>query len=110
MFSPRTLIPLTTVFFLLASSTAFPHKIQIFAYVNGGKIFVESYFADGSPVRGGAVEAYSKDGSKVMEGKTDDKGMFSFPIPKDPLGLKIVVDAGMGHRAEYTLKKEDLGR
>lgn len=105
---------LTTLFFvvcgflLLGTSLVFAHKVQIFAYVEKNEVFTESYFADGSPVKGGTIEAYTKDGSKVAEGKTDEKGTFSFALPKDPVGLKIVLDAGMGHRAEYILKKEDI--
>lgn len=95
---------------LLIASYAFAHKVQIFAYVDKGEVFAESYFADGSPVKDGKIEVYARDGSKITEGKTNDKGVFSFPIPKDPVGLKIVIDAGMGHKAEYILKKEDVGK
>lgn len=95
---------------LLIVSYAFAHKVQIFAYVDKGEVFTESYFADGSPVKEGKIEVYAKDGSKITEGKTNDKGVFSFPVPKDPVGVKIVIDAGMGHRAEYILKKEDIGK
>lgn len=95
-------------YLLFGTSSSFAHKVQIFAYVEKNEVFTESYFADGSPVRGGTIEVYTKEGSKVLEGKTDDKGTFSFALPKDPVGLKIVLDAGMGHRAEYILKKEDI--
>jgi nickel transport protein len=96
--------------FTFSASLVFAHKVQIAAYVEKDKVFTESYFADGSPVKGGKIEVYGKDGSKITEGTTDDKGAFSFDIPKDPVGTKIVLDAGMGHKSEYVLKKEDIGK
>jgi|YNPNPStandDraft_1061719.scaffolds.fasta_scaffold02923_2 nickel transport protein len=111
MFSPKRLALIAvTVSLILSASFAFAHKVQIFAYVEKDKVFTESYFADGSPVKAGKIEVYAKDGSKITEGSTDDKGTFSFALPKDPVGVKIVLDAGMGHKAEYVLKKEDVGK
>ncbi|MGC8720304.1 MAG: carboxypeptidase regulatory-like domain-containing protein [Thermodesulforhabdaceae bacterium] len=110
MNSCRRIAFIAIISFFLSTSLALAHKIQLFAYVDKGKVYAESYFADGSPVKSGKIEVYGKDGSKITEGVTDDKGMFSFPVPKDPVGVKIVVDAGMGHKAEYILKKEDVGQ
>jgi nickel transport protein len=110
MISCRRVFLMTIVSFFLATGLAFAHKVQIFAYVEKGEVFTESYFADGSPVKAGKIEVYGKDGSKITEGSTDDKGAFAFPLPKDPVGVKIVIDAGMGHKAEYILKKEDVGK
>ena len=44
----------------------------------------------------------------LLEGKTDENGMFSFKIPqKTP--LKIVLKASMGHLAVWKLRSEELG-
>ena len=32
---------------LLLSGTALAHRVNLFAYVDGGKIYTESYFPDG---------------------------------------------------------------
>ncbi len=87
---------------------SFAHGVKIFAYVEEGKVITESYFADGSPVKNGRVEIYTKEDKKILEGTTDDKGVFSFKIPSGVSELKVIVDAGMGHRASYKLKEEDL--
>jgi len=112
MFSSRKLALITAVIasLIFSASLTFAHKVQIIAYVEKDKVFTESYFADGSPVKAAKIEVYAKDGSKIAEGTTDDKGNFSFVLPKDPVGVKIVLDAGMGHKAEYVLKKEDVGK
>jgi nickel transport protein len=35
---------------LLVSGTALAHKVNLFAYVEGGTVFTESYFPDGRAV------------------------------------------------------------
>ncbi|MGB5748783.1 MAG: hypothetical protein WBM69_17515, partial [Desulfobacterales bacterium] len=45
-------------------------------------------------------------GNEVLTGHTDDQGEFSFKRPQ-PKELKIVLEAGMGHRAEWTLPIDD---
>lgn len=49
---------LTTVYYLLFTSTAFAHKVNIFAYVEGDTVYTESYFPDGKKVESGLVEVY----------------------------------------------------
>ena len=44
---------------------------------------------------------------KLLEGKTNDQGEFSFKIP-EKTDLRIVLDATMGHGAEFLLKASDL--
>ena len=92
---------------LAVSSTALAHKVNIFAYVEGDTIYTESYFPDGRKVEGGAIEVYDSQGKRLLEGKTDKQGLFSFKIPKKD-DLTIVLVATMGHRNEFLLKKEDM--
>lgn len=84
------------------------HKVNIFAYAENGRIFVESYFPDGKPAEGGAVEVLDSQNNKVAEGVTDKEGKCTLPIPKKD-DLTIVINASMGHRNSFTLKKSDLG-
>jgi nickel transport protein len=99
---------IVSVFILLLSSgTALAHKVNLFAYVDGGKIYTESYFADGKPVKNGKVLVYDSREMLLLEGVTDQAGLFSFDIPIVD-DLNIVIDATMGHRNSYKLKKAEV--
>lgn len=83
------------------------HKVIIFAWVEGDTVHTESKYPRGKKVKGGQVMVFDKQGQKLLEGKTDDQGLFSFTIPKRT-DLKIVLNAGMGHRAEWTIAAQEL--
>lgn len=91
-----------------SSASAWAHKVNVFAYAEGGTVFVESYFPDGSPVVQGAVTVTDPKGAKIFEGKTDTQGRAQFPVPSEKTDLTIEVNASMGHRAVATLKKSDM--
>ena len=91
----------------LFCGTAFAHKVNIFAYVEGNTVYTESYFPDGQPVAGGKVIVYDSSKSLLLEGKTDEEGLFSFPAPKVD-DLTIVIEATMGHKNKFLLKKSEL--
>jgi len=96
---------------LLAVFTAWPvhaHKVNIFAYVEDGKIYCESYFPDGKPVEGGAIEVLDSQNQKVAEAVTDKEGKCVLPLPKKD-DLTIVINASMGHKNSFLLKKSELG-
>lgn len=94
--------------FALFHAPAYGHKVNIFAYVENGKIFTESYFPDGKAVEDGVIEVLDSQGQKIAEGKTDKEGKFSLPIPKKE-DLTIVINASMGHKNTFLLKKTDMG-
>ena len=98
---------LTTVYYLLFTSPAFAHKVNIFAYVEGDTVYTESYFPDGRKVEGSIIEVYDSQGNKLLEGKTNKQGQFNFKPPKND-DLKIVLIASMGHKNSYTLSKDEL--
>ena len=93
--------------FLLSSGTALAHKVNLFAYVDDGKIYTECYFADGRPVTAGKVLVYDNREVLLLEGVTDREGLFSFAIPKVD-DLTIVIDAAMGHRNSFKLKRSEV--
>ena len=96
------------IFVSLLFSTAAPaHKVNLFAYAEGGKVYTESYFPDGRAVEGGKVMVYDSQGNLLLEGVTDKEGLFSFAIPKVD-DLTIVLDATMGHKNKYILKKAEV--
>lgn len=89
------------------AGTAQAHKVNVFAYAEDGTIHTESYFPDGKPAAGGTIEVYDQAKARLLEGKTDKEGKFSFPIPKRE-DLTIVINAGMGHRNEYTIRQDEM--
>jgi len=92
---------------LLFAGTATAHKVNLFAYVESGTVYTESYFPDGRPVEGGKVTVYDSENHLLLEGVTDKGGLFSFAIPKID-DLTIVLDATMGHKNSYKLKKAEV--
>lgn len=92
---------------LLLGGTALAHKVNLFAYAEAGTIHTEGYFPDGRPVSDGKVMVYDSGDALLLEGRTDPEGLFSFPIPKVD-DLKIVLDASMGHKASFKLKKAEV--
>jgi len=101
------IIFIITVVLLLGSGSALAHKVNLFAYAEGGKIYTESYFPDGKPVEGGKVLVYDSKDNLLLEGVTDKEGLFSFDIPKVD-DLTIVIDATMGHKNSFKLKKSEV--
>lgn len=91
----------------LFTGTALAHKVNIFAYAEGAKIYTESYFSAGTPVDEGTVKVYDSQGNLVLKGETNKKGKFSFDIPKVD-DLRIVIKASMGHKNSCTLKKSEV--
>ena len=109
-----TRISKATVFFLfivlylaMTAPCALAHKVLLTAYVEGDTVFVESGFSDGTPCRNGRIEVFDPSGNKLLEGKTNENGDFSFKPPQKT-DLKVVLNAGMGHRGEYMVTADEL--
>ena len=92
---------------ICAPSAVRAHKVNIFAYAEGDNIFTESYFNDGSPCKDSLVQVFAPDGSELLQGRTDEKGIFTFGIPQRT-DLRIVMTASMGHKAEYRMPVSEL--
>jgi nickel transport protein len=92
---------------LLFAGAALAHRVNIFAWVEGDKVFVECKYPDGTKVQEGVIRVLDSAGKELLNGKTNAKGEFSFQVPKID-DLKIVLEAGMGHRGEWPLSKQDL--
>lgn len=95
------------VLFLAFSGTAFAHDVAVWAEVVKGKVHVEAYFSDGSPVGDSPVEVANADGKVLLSGRTNAKGVFDF-APPAKTALTISVSAGGGHTATAHVKAEDL--
>jgi nickel transport protein len=105
----KTLIGLMVVAMVLlfAVQSAHAHRVNVFAWVQGDRVYVEGKFSGGRKVKDGQIIVTDADGVELLTGKTDDQGEFSFKIPQKT-ELKIVLLAGVGHRGEWTLSVEDL--
>ena len=86
---------------------AFAHKVILTAYVEGDTVFVESGFSDGTLCNNAEIVVFDPSGKKLQEGKTDENGKFSFK-PARRTDLRLVLNAGMGHRDEYIVRADDL--
>ncbi len=92
---------------LLWSVPAQAHKVTIFAWVEGDMVHTQSKFSGGKRVKNAPVQVYDAQGRKLLEGRTDDRGEFTFKSPgKGP--LRIVLIAAMGHKAYWTLSAKEL--
>jgi nickel transport protein len=94
------------VFALLASSPAMAHRVNVFAYVEGGEIVVECSFSKSKRVRHGHIEVRDAvSGETLLHGTTDAEGLFRFPVPEQArtsgAGLRILLQAGEGHQNEW---------
>jgi len=54
------------------------------------------------------VEVYNSGGARLLEGRTNQKGEFSFKIPARE-DLRIVLTASMGHKNDFIIPAGDLG-
>ncbi|UCD19270.1 MAG: hypothetical protein JSU64_07590 [candidate division WOR-3 bacterium] len=89
------------------ASSLVAHGVNIFTFVEGDSILCQCYYNDGSPVRNQTIEAFRSSGVKLLEGQTDDAGYFKFAagVKED---LKVVLHAGMGHKAETVIKASSV--
>jgi len=97
---------------IMMNVSVFAHKVNIFAYLEGDKVYTESYFNDGKKCINSKIEVFDNQGNKLLEGLTDEEGMFSFKVPPEDVidgDLKVVLTASMGHRAECTISADELG-
>ena len=88
--------------------SAWGHGVNIFAWLEGDTVYVESKFKGGKRVRAGSIVVMDMQGHELLSGITNENGEFSFKIPRRE-DLKIALTAGAGHRAEWTLAASDMG-
>jgi nickel transport protein len=85
------------------------HKVNVFAWVEGDTVHVEGYFAGNKKAQDSLVEVFDRTGEKLLDGRTDQQGEFSFKIPKKT-DLKIVLTASMGHKNDFVIPMSELGK
>lgn len=97
---------------LAASRDALAHRVNVFAYVEGDTVHMESYFNRSDRVHFGAVSVRNAaTGQVYLTGKTDEQGNFAFPVPPEAKAqkadLRIVLQAGEGHQNDWVIKAEE---
>jgi nickel transport protein len=105
----RLLVALALV--LAAAPPAHAHKVSVYAYAEAGRIHAEAYFADGGRCAGCALSVYSTaGGSALASAMTDAEGRASVPIPEGTGALRVALNAGPGHGAEFSLSADEVGQ
>jgi nickel transport protein len=87
--------------------SAHAHRVNVFAWVDGDTIQVESKFSGGKRVKSGKVVVMDPQGVELLSGLTNDQGEFSFKVPKQS-DLRIIIMAGQGHQGEWTVREAEL--
>ena len=98
---------------LFPIQACFAHTVTVFAFIDGPEIAVEAHFGGGRPVRNGKISVTDPQSGEILrEGFTDARGMYRFRPPGEHLatgrGLRLVLDAGEGHRAFWTVPPDEL--
>ncbi|MCF8053296.1 MAG: hypothetical protein K9L59_18835 [Desulfobacterales bacterium] len=93
---------------LLLAAPAHAHRVNVFAWVEGDTVYTESSFPGGRVVKEGQVAVYDdQTGEKLLEGRTDEAGKFSFKVPRQS-ALRIEMLAGMGHKNEWIVRAQEI--
>ena len=98
---------------LVAPSPAQAHRVHLFAYVNGTEIVADCRFSKNRPAQNAAVIAYdAESGKELFRGASDSTGAARLTIPPEilrhPVNLKLVLNAGEGHQAEWQIEAEAI--
>lgn len=94
-------------FVLILTAAADAHRVNLFAWIEGDTVYVESKFSSGRRVNAGKITVFDSGGNELLSGMTNENGEFSFKVPKKS-DLKIVLSAGEGHRAEWTITASEI--
>ena len=93
---------------ILSSPNALAHKVTVFAWVEGDTVLGETKFSGGKRAQDAEVIVWDTAGHELLRTRTDEKGEFSFLIPKKT-AMRIELIAGMGHKGEWTIPLEEIG-
>jgi nickel transport protein len=108
--------PLAVLLLLLTvlAAPAQAHRVNVFAWVEGGTVYGEAAFSGGKPAVNSLVAVLdAATGEELLSLSTDAEGKFSFPVPKAAKergsDLKIALQAGMGHADMWVVKAAEFG-
>lgn len=94
------------VLVLLLPAVAAAHAIGLDVKPAGETVRVEAYYDDDTPARGAKVWVEDESKAVIVEGRTDEHGVWTFP-KLAPGRYAVRVDAGDGHAAKRPLTVGD---
>lgn len=91
---------------------AFAHRVNIFAWAEGGMIIAEASFSSGNPARDSKVTALdAADGTVLAEATTNEQGRAALPITdamrQRKATLRLELQASEGHRNTWELAPDE---
>ncbi|ABM28938.1 hypothetical protein [Nitratidesulfovibrio vulgaris] len=103
---------LTFVLAITLATPALAHRVNIFAWAEGGNIIAEATFNSGNPARNSKVTAIdAADGTVLGEATTNEQGKATLPITdamrQRKATLRLELQASEGHRNTWELTPED---
>lgn len=98
-------LPLAALLALAQPASSTAHQLKLFATVEGGTVSGYGFFIGGGRATTALVTATAGDVPVVADLPVKADGAFAFPYD-GPGPLRLVLDAGEGHRAESTLAVE----
>ena len=105
-------VPLVLAAFIMGTAaSALAHRVNIFAWTEGDHVVAECGFNGGNKVKQGQVVVFdAATGTKLVEGLTDDQGVYRFSVSAagKAHGVRIVIKAGEGHQNEWTVEAAEL--
>ncbi|NOY82740.1 MAG: carboxypeptidase regulatory-like domain-containing protein [Kiritimatiellaeota bacterium] len=108
MRKPATFMKGCLLLALFWGGAAGAHRVKLFAAGEGDRISGYAYFPGGARAKDCLITVYAPDGAKLGETRTDSKGEFSFRTDRH-CDHRLVLDAGDGHRTEFTVSADELG-
>jgi hypothetical protein len=93
--------------FCASASVAWAHAIGFSCKLLGDLVRVEAYFSDDTPAIAAHVVVRDEQNAIVAEGRTDDRGIWTFARPV-AARYEVTVDGGAGHRLTQKLTIPEL--
>ena len=94
--------PLVLAALCASASPALAHAIGFSCKLLGDLVRVEAYFSDDTPAIAAHVVVRNEQNAIVAEGRTDDRGVWTFARPA-AARYDVTVDGGAGHRLTQKL-------
>ena len=86
---------------------AWAHKVNLFCYLEGNKLYGESYFSGGKAAQKAKVEVYDdRSANLIATALTDKDGRFWLTL-EEAVPLKVKLYAGQGHKTEIFIDPEN---
>lgn len=105
MHKVRLCLAIVVLFFIV--SPAHAHKLKVFATAVGASVDGTTYFVGGGPAQGAEVSVQTASGEPVATLRTDKDGKLAFTATMRTDHV-IVVNAGDGHSARFTISAAEL--